>query len=171
MKPSNPILDGIAREHLLIPTLESRRADSLDFHDVAVWQVEAALKAAFDAGVRSGRTNTERQSELREEPLPATLLPTSLVVPKGTLLAPGKMYLRLYHGRTDPAQEMDEWGFVGPTFGPLSCYVHTYCCTFRIHGDCNTREVWLEKHDDMIQWDGCFYGDMEVFIAGTDDKA
>ena len=25
--------------------------------------------------------------------------------------------------------------------------------------------------DDMILWDGCFYGDMEVFIAGTDDKA
>ena len=58
----------------------------------------------------------------------------------------------LYHGRTDPSQEMDDWGFVGPTFGPLSCYVHTYCCTFRIHGDGDTSEVWLEKHDDMIQW-------------------
>lgn len=46
-------LSEIAREHLLIPTLETRRADSLDFHSVAVWQVEAALKAAFDAGVRS----------------------------------------------------------------------------------------------------------------------
>ncbi len=170
MKPSNPILDGIAREHLLIPTLETRRADSLDFHDVAVWQIEAALKAAFDAGVRSADKNAEPQDTQLEDRVSATL-PTSLVVPKGTPLTPGKMYLRLYHGRTDPAQEMDEWGVDGPTFGPLSCYVHTYCCTFRIHGDCNTSEVWLKKHDDMIRWDGCFYGDMEVFIAGTDDKA
>jgi hypothetical protein len=50
------LIVDIAREHLLIPTLESRRADSLDFHDVAVWQVEAALKAAFDAGMRSAGT-------------------------------------------------------------------------------------------------------------------
>jgi hypothetical protein len=171
MKPTYPVLAGIAREHLLIPTLESRRADSLDFHNVAVWQVEAALKAAFDAGVRSADKIAEPQGAPREELLPAALLPTPLLVPKGTPLAPGKMYVRLYHGRTDPAQDMDEWGFAGPTFGPLSCYVHTYCCTFRIHSDCNTREVWLEKHEDMIRWDGCFYGDMEVFIAGTDDKA
>ena len=81
------------------------------------------------------------------------------------------MYLRLYHGRTDPDQEMEEWGFVGPTFGPLSCYVHTYCCTFRIHGESGTHEVWLDKHDDMICWQGCYYGDFEVFIAATDDKA
>jgi hypothetical protein len=44
------ILTSIARAHLGIATLETRRSDRLDFHDVAVWQVEAALKAAFDAG-------------------------------------------------------------------------------------------------------------------------
>ena len=44
------ILTSIAREHLGIATLETRHSDSLDFHDVAVWQVEAALQAAFDAG-------------------------------------------------------------------------------------------------------------------------
>ena len=120
--------------------------------------------------MRSAGKNAERPGRAAKGPVPAAL-PTPLFVPKGTPLMPGKMYLRLYHGRTDPAQEMDEWGFDGPTFGPLSCYVHTYCCTFRIHGDCDASEVWLEKHDDMIRWDGCFYGDMEVFIAGTDDKA
>lgn len=50
MNRSRQILTSIAREHLGIATLETRRSDSLDFHDVAVWQVEAALKAAFDAG-------------------------------------------------------------------------------------------------------------------------
>jgi hypothetical protein len=170
MKRPDPVLDGIAREHLLIPTLESRKADSLDFHDVAVWQVEAAVKAAFEAGSRSAGKNAESRDATRNDFEPSAL-PTPLFVPKATPLVPGKMYLRLYHGRTDPRQEMDEWGFIGPTFGPLSCYVHTYCCTFRIHGDCNTSEVWLEKHDDMIRWGGCFYGDMELFIAGTNDKA
>src|SRR5690349_6848040 len=137
MKPSNPILAGIARDLLLIPTLESRRSDRLDFHDVAVWQIEAALKAAFDAGIQSTGINTAPQEEQRDETVPV-LSPTPLCIPKGTPLVPGKMYLRLYHGRTDPGQNMDEWGFVGPTFGPLSCYVHTYCCTFRLHSDCDT---------------------------------
>jgi hypothetical protein len=54
MKQSDRILTQIAREHLAIPTLETRHLDSLDFHDVAVWQIQAALQAAFDAGV--GRT-------------------------------------------------------------------------------------------------------------------
>src|ERR1700722_6090674 len=96
---------------------------------------------------------------------------TPLLIPAGTPLIPGKMYLRLYHGRTDPRQEMDDWGFDGPTFGPLSCYVHTYCCTFRIHGDGNTSELWLKTHGDMMLFEGCFYGDMEVFIAKRGDKA
>jgi len=61
MKRFHTLLAGIARQHLLIPTLDTRRADSLDFHDVAVWQVEAALKAAFDAGQRStGRVEPQR---------------------------------------------------------------------------------------------------------------
>ncbi len=48
-----PLLGRLAREHLLIPTLEPRNSDTLDFHTVSVWQVEAALNAAFDAGRRS----------------------------------------------------------------------------------------------------------------------
>ncbi len=100
-----------------------------------------------------------------------TEIQTSLLVPGDTPLVPGKMYLRLYHGRSDPAQQMEDWGFDGPTFGPLSSYVHTYCCTFRIHGDGDTNEMWLKTHGDMIEWDGCFYGDMEVFFAKQNDKA
>jgi hypothetical protein len=95
----------------------------------------------------------------------------SLLIPTGTPLVPGKMYLRLYHGRTDPAQQMEDWGFVGPVFGPLSCYVHTYCSTFRFIGENRFSEVWLEKHEDMIPWEGCFYGDMELFIASEKERA
>jgi hypothetical protein len=164
------LLSDIAREHLGIPTLDTRRSDSLDFHDVAVWQVESALKAAYIAGLKAAGQNTQPQAA--RETTPARALPvTPLCIPKGTPLIPGKLYLRLYHGRTDPAQEMDAWGFEGPTFGPLSCYVHTYCSTFRIHAECGYHELWLETHGDMIRWDGCYYGDLEVFIAKADDKA
>ena len=52
-KTTTNILTAIAREHLLIPTLETRRSDALDFHEVAVWQLKLALEAAFDAGTRS----------------------------------------------------------------------------------------------------------------------
>jgi hypothetical protein len=53
MTNRNDILNRIAREHLRIPTLETRRSDSLDFYEVSVWVVESALAAAFEAGRRS----------------------------------------------------------------------------------------------------------------------
>lgn len=33
-----------------MPTLESRKSDALDFHDVAVWSAREALAKAFLAG-------------------------------------------------------------------------------------------------------------------------
>lgn len=50
------LLGRIARKHLAIPTLEIRRSDSLDFYQVSVWVVEAALNAAYQAGRRSAGT-------------------------------------------------------------------------------------------------------------------
>ncbi|ENO87663.1 DUF6900 domain-containing protein [Thauera linaloolentis] len=41
----------IARVHLHIETLEVRGHDSLDFHSLAVWNVSAALEAAYLAGM------------------------------------------------------------------------------------------------------------------------
>ncbi len=44
----------IALEHFGIPTLETRKSDSLDFYNVSVWSVRDALAAAFHAGQRAG---------------------------------------------------------------------------------------------------------------------
>lgn len=41
----------IARVHLRIETLEARRHDSLDFHELSVWSISAALEAAYLAGM------------------------------------------------------------------------------------------------------------------------
>jgi len=132
---------------------------------------EVAIARRFcAAGTRSAGEYVRPKRAPRTAPDPAAA-PTPLLIPKGTPLAPGKMYLRLIHGRIDPAHEMDDWGFDGPTFGPLSSYVQTYCSTFRIHAEWYTQELWLDMCDDMIRWDGCFYGDMEVFMAGVNDWA
>jgi hypothetical protein len=56
MKPLNRILTNIAATHLNIPTLRIRRSDCLDFHNVSVWGVRSALKAAFDAGCATETT-------------------------------------------------------------------------------------------------------------------
>lgn len=52
----NEILATIASEKLGIETLETQKSDRLDFHDLAVWSVRAALEAAFEAGQRSRET-------------------------------------------------------------------------------------------------------------------
>jgi len=43
-------LEEIAKTILRIPTLAERRSDSLDFHELGVWQIKKALKAAYEAG-------------------------------------------------------------------------------------------------------------------------
>lgn len=51
-KPApDALLLAIAEKHFPnIETLETRNSDGLDFHDVAVWAIRAALEAAFAAG-------------------------------------------------------------------------------------------------------------------------
>lgn len=48
------LISLIAEKHLRIETLETRNADGLDFHDVAVWSIKDALEAAFEAGRKAG---------------------------------------------------------------------------------------------------------------------
>jgi hypothetical protein len=54
MKPIEQLLIQIAQQHLDVETLETRRSDRLDFHDLAVWSIKAALEAAYQAGVEQG---------------------------------------------------------------------------------------------------------------------
>ena len=53
------LLARIALDHLFIETLETQHSDRLDFHDVSVWGIKAALEAAYEAGRKYGvRVNT-----------------------------------------------------------------------------------------------------------------
>jgi len=61
MNQIDTVLTQIAQKHLGIDTLQTRHADSLDFHDVAVWCLRDALEAAFNAGVEQGRKATQSE--------------------------------------------------------------------------------------------------------------
>lgn len=54
------LLTRIAQEHLFIDTLETRKSDSLDFHDVSVWGVKEAVIAAYQAGLAAGQKAAQK---------------------------------------------------------------------------------------------------------------
>jgi len=47
-------LARIAGDVLGIETLGTRKSDDLDFHDLAVWTIEKALKVPYEAGGLAG---------------------------------------------------------------------------------------------------------------------
>jgi hypothetical protein len=49
----NKAIAQIASKELDLETLETRKSDSLDFHDLAVWSIKAALEAAYKAGAEA----------------------------------------------------------------------------------------------------------------------
>jgi regulator of sigma D len=58
--PHATALAQIARQHLVLETLEARNSDALDFRDVSVWGVKAALEAAYTLGRESLATTDLR---------------------------------------------------------------------------------------------------------------
>jgi len=59
-------LEQIAADHLGIATLATRNHDSLDFHEVAVWSVKAALEAACDAALANAKAYRATATEVRD---------------------------------------------------------------------------------------------------------
>ncbi|WP_338869454.1 DUF6900 domain-containing protein [Myxococcus stipitatus] len=53
-------LERIARETLNVETLATQDSDSLDFHDVAVWQLKDALEAAYQAGLSAASSPSSK---------------------------------------------------------------------------------------------------------------
>ncbi|ABK45316.1 conserved hypothetical protein [Magnetococcus marinus MC-1] len=63
--PEAGIFSRIALDYLFIDTLETRKSDSLDFHNVSVWGVQSALEAAFQAGVEAAQRKTPQSRGTR----------------------------------------------------------------------------------------------------------
>ena len=72
------------------------------------------------------------------------------------------VFIQLFHGRKTRDEHMDDWGVEGPTFGPFD-YIHTTYATDIKFGDNHT----LNIYDEMVYYDGMFYGDWSVFSENT----
>lgn len=66
--------------------------------------------------------------------------------------------LRLFHGRPTPETELEDWGSDGPIFAIDS--IHFTYQTLRVSINENLYELAI--CEDMIRFDGVFYGDFEV---------
>ena len=77
------------------------------------------------------------------------------------------LYIRLFHGRTDPNQDMDDWGTDGPVLGPYIFAHTTYASHLKLgrpDGHCDELYVHAE---DMVFYDGVYYGDWSIFNQDT----
>lgn len=72
------------------------------------------------------------------------------------------IYVKLFHGRNDPNQNMDDWGEQGPVFGPLDWFHTTYLNHIRM-GDAENDDQELKLVGDMLYYDGMYYGDWSAF--------
>ena len=61
-KKLDQLLEQIAKQHLFIDTLETQSSDRLDFHDVSVWGVKAALQAANEAGLNGAHQTAQSKT-------------------------------------------------------------------------------------------------------------
>lgn len=93
--------------------------------------------------------------------------------PEAKQLPPGT-YLGLFHGRDDPDADMDDFGYVGPMIGPITGYHVTYFYNIRIgfkevadarkfFPDANDNWVFLQFENDLLVYEGKYYGDWTVF--------
>ena len=76
------------------------------------------------------------------------------------------LYLKLFHGRSHPEEELDDWGADGPIFGPSPFFHTTYgwLVKFSEEGD----DAVLYLSDDMLYYDGVWYGDWSIFGEDVD---
>lgn len=85
-------------------------------------------------------------------------------------LKPG-VYLGLFHGRKTPDEQLDGWGENGPVIGPLA-YVHTtYLTHIRFCPVGEDDPTDLNIIEDMVEFDGMYYGDWTVFFHNPDAAA
>lgn len=72
-----------------------------------------------------------------------------------------EIYLHLFHGRKDPSQDMDDWGAEGPLLGPFHGFQVTYKSHMKLIKDSDLI-MELSFFEDMVYYDGMYYGDFTV---------
>jgi len=85
----------------------------------------------------------------------------------------GSIYVRLFHGRKDPEEDLDGWGADGPVLGPFEWYHSTYLHHIRVGCWPPLEDIeWeITAVDGLVYYDGMFYGDVSVVSADTVSSA
>lgn len=74
--------------------------------------------------------------------------------------------IKLFHGRRDPSEELDDWGSEGPLL-QIGGFNVTYLATYRVKlRDGDWYEIRFVK--DLLFYDGVYYGDFT--ISDTDPE-
>jgi hypothetical protein len=77
---------------------------------------------------------------------------------------PTGAYLALYHGRVDPKQDMDDWGFDGPVIGPIKWVHTTYAGEIKVClQDEDDASILIPIVEGCVSFDGKYYGDWTVY--------
>lgn len=72
------------------------------------------------------------------------------------------VFIRFFHGRTDPNEKMEDWGESGAYLGPLRAVHMTYMKHVRIEDvDGNMWDI-IPSNGDLIYYDEVYYGDFTV---------
>lgn len=89
------------------------------------------------------------------------------------------LYLELSHGRHDPHEQMNGWGFDGPAIGPLKWYHTTYVSDIKIEFEnaadavkyfCVSHAFFdLTVEAGLLVFGGMYYGDWTVYYMGPED--
>ena len=83
--------------------------------------------------------------------------------------ATARVGLELFHGRRHPHEKLEDWGSQGPVF--LVDYVHvTYLWDIKLGIREPAGDGDLERVEDLIYYDGIYYGDWSVFPAALLEK-
>ena len=73
------------------------------------------------------------------------------------------LYLELFHGRTDPNQDMDDWGTLGPIFEIDNVNI-TYGAHIKLQAEDDELFSELFVNDQqLVHYGGVFYGDLCIF--------
>lgn len=83
---------------------------------------------------------------------------------------PAGLYLQMWHGRKTKDEELDDWGLIGPTIGPIQSIHFTYASTMNLTfvdgedtGPLTSTDA-LRFEEDYLFYDGIFYGDWSVTL-------
>ena len=73
------------------------------------------------------------------------------------------VFIALYHGRNTADEVLDDWGFNGPIIGPVN--VSWTYGNVKLHPVDWSAMEFLPTSDDMVKFEGKYYGDFEIVYA------